>query len=151
MLVRVLLQNISAARKCHPEDPTKFLPLYPVPVYEREKQVEKLHKLTEWMQKLLSDQTSSDYCTIHGLGSWGRPSLFAMSTQGVLDLALTPGVLIASACSLETHESTSRGLDTDPLLQFSTARIWATSDFSPPVHNVKQSCKCSASIKNHRA
>lgn len=35
---RVWLQNISATRKCHPEDLTGILPLYPAPVKKRETQ-----------------------------------------------------------------------------------------------------------------
>lgn len=131
---RVWLQNISAARKCHPKAQTGILPLYPVPVYEREKQAEKLHKLNSgWKSFHLIKYQA---ITIQGLGRWGRPSLFAMSTQGVRHMDLVLGVRTVSGSSLEMHESTSRGLDVEPLLQFSTARIWTPSDFSPPIHNM---------------
>lgn len=131
---RVWLQNISAARKCHPKAQTGTLPLYPVPVYEREKQAEKLHKLNSgWKSFHLIKYQA---ITIQGLGRWGRPSLFAMSTQGIRHMDLVLGVRTVSGSSLEMHESTSRGLDVEPLLQFSTARIWTPSDFSPPIHNM---------------
>lgn len=67
--------------------------------------------------------------TIQGLVSWGRLSLFAMSTQGVRHVVLfllvaavcRPVVLTAGGPSLETQESTSRGLDAEPPPELSTA------------------------------
>lgn len=69
--------------------------------------------------------------TIQGLVSWGRLSLFAMSTQGIRHLALfllagavcRPVALTAVSPSLETQESTSRGLDAEPPPELSTARM----------------------------
>lgn len=101
-------------------------------------QVKNLHKST------LDDYKCSGrlQVTIQGLSSCGRPSLFAMSTQGVRHLVVFPCalfcclvVLIASGSSLEIHESTSRGLDVEPPAELSTARIWDTSDLPPSVWN----------------
>lgn len=79
--------------------------------------------------------------TIQGLASWGRPSVFAMSTHVNLALCLPVEVcrlvvLTASGSSLETQESTSRGLDAEPPAELSTARSWATSDSPSPIEHV---------------
>lgn len=73
---------------------------------------------------------SNQTFTIQGVASWGRPSRFAISTQGVRHLALFLSVasswlvvLLASGSSLETQERTSRGLDLEAAAELSTARI----------------------------
>lgn len=76
--------------------------------------------------KLIKYQTF----TSQGLASWGSPSLCAMSTQGVRHLALFLLVIVgrlviptSSGSSLETQDSTSRGLEAEPSAELSTARI----------------------------
>lgn len=64
--------------------------------------------------------------TIQGLANSGRPSFLAMKTQGVRHL-------FSAGSSLEIHDITSRGLETEPPPQLSAAWMWPASDSPSPV------------------